>query len=187
MFRRLWRIRGSVHRRNVPITSCFNVPVYFNGEGKVELGENISFGYSLAPKIGNGSILIQARYKESKISIGDFVEFSNNISIIALERIIIGSKCLIADLVSIVDSDFHDISPIARSSECQRLESDGLTLPTIIEENVWIGTRSIILKGVRIGAGSIIGAGSVVVKSIPSGVIACGVPAKVSRYLDKKG
>lgn len=181
-----WRIRGKLNRKDIPNTSSFNVPVYFNGEGEIKLGKEISFGYSLSPKIGNGSILIQARYIESQISIGDYVEFSNNISVIAIEKIVIGSNCLIADSVSIFDSDFHDISPNDRSSKQQRLESDGLVVPTIIEENVWIGSHSIILKGVRVGKDSIVGAGSVVTKDIPSGVIACGVPAKVIRHLDGK-
>ena len=51
----------------------------------------------------------------------------------------------------------------------------------VIEEDVWIGTRSIILPGVRIGKGSIVGAGSVVTKSVPQFSIAAGNPAKVVR------
>jgi maltose O-acetyltransferase len=50
-----------------------------------------------------------------------------------------------------------------------------------IENDVWIGARAIILAGVRIGAGSIVGAGAVVPKSIPPGVIAVGNPARVVR------
>ena len=52
-----------------------------------------------------------------------------------------------------------------------------------IEDNVFVGSRSIILKGVTIGKDSVIGAGSVVVRSIPPGVIAAGNPAKVIRPL----
>jgi acetyltransferase-like isoleucine patch superfamily enzyme len=50
-------------------------------------------------------------------------------------------------------------------------------------ENVFVGDRSLILKGVEIGAHSVIGAGSVVVSSIPEGVIAAGNPARVIREL----
>lgn len=53
----------------------------------------------------------------------------------------------------------------------------------IIGNNVWIGARSIILKGVEIWDNSVIGAGSVVTKSIPSGVLAVGNPAKVIRTI----
>lgn len=52
--------------------------------------------------------------------------------------------------------------------------------PVIIEDDVWIGTAAVILQGVRIGQGSIIGAGAVVTKSIPPYSIALGVPARVT-------
>jgi maltose O-acetyltransferase len=55
------------------------------------------------------------------------------------------------------------------------------TAAVIVEDNVWIGARAIILPGVRIGAGSIIGAGAVVPKSVPAGVIAVGNPARIVR------
>jgi acetyltransferase-like isoleucine patch superfamily enzyme len=58
-----------------------------------------------------------------------------------------------------------------------------LNKPVIIEDDVFIGVNSMVLKGVRIGAGSLIGAGSVVTKDIPPGVIAAGVPAKVIRVI----
>lgn len=150
------------------------------------LGNSIAFGYDLAPQIGDGRIIIQARYSESEISIGNRVELSNNVTIISLNKIEIGSDCLIADMVSIMDSDFHDLSPTARLSRDKRLYSDGAIAPVIIEDNVWIGSRSIILKGVKIGRGSVIGAGSVVVRDIPEKSLACGVPARIIRPLEKK-
>lgn len=55
--------------------------------------------------------------------------------------------------------------------------------PIIIGDNVWIGTRTIILPGVHIGNNTVIGAGSVVTKSIPSGVMAAGNPAKIIKEL----
>ncbi len=57
-----------------------------------------------------------------------------------------------------------------------------------IEDNVWIGTGSIILDGVTIGAGAVVGAGSLVNKSLPSGSISVGSPAKPisNRYGDGK-
>jgi maltose O-acetyltransferase len=55
-------------------------------------------------------------------------------------------------------------------------------LPVTIEDDVWIGTRVIILPGRHIGRGSIIGAGSVVTKDIPPFAIVGGNPAKVIRY-----
>lgn len=55
--------------------------------------------------------------------------------------------------------------------------------PVVIEDDVLIGVNSIILKGVTIGARSVIGAGSIVTKSIPADCIAAGNPAKVIKYL----
>ena len=62
----------------------------------------------------------------------------------------------------------------------------GATVPIVIEDDVLIGTRCIILKGVTIGARSIIGSGSVVVKSIPADCIAAGNPCKIIRYINGK-
>ncbi len=59
-----------------------------------------------------------------------------------------------------------------------------LSAPIFIEDDVWIGAHSIILKGVTIGARSIIGAGSVVTKSIPADCVAAGNPCKVIRKLN---
>ncbi|MFO7963733.1 MAG: acyltransferase [Desulfobacterales bacterium] len=54
--------------------------------------------------------------------------------------------------------------------------------PLIIEDNVWLGAGSMVLNGVRIGKGSIIGAGAVVTSDLPDYVIATGIPAKISRF-----
>ena len=58
------------------------------------------------------------------------------------------------------------------------------TAPIVIEDDVLIGTRCIVLKGVTIGARSIIGSGSVVTKSIPADCIAAGNPCKVIRFIN---
>lgn len=62
-----------------------------------------------------------------------------------------------------------------------RLQGNGGVLPVVIEDDVWIGTRVIVLPGVTIGRGSVVGAGSVVTRSIPAFSIAVGVPAQVVR------
>jgi maltose O-acetyltransferase len=183
LYKKLFYIHGSSNCQNLLSKSEFNVPVYFNGLGAVKLGVNISFGYRKAPKIAKGSIILQARYKHSRITIGSNVEFSNNITIIALSDISIGDNCLIADFVTIVDSDFHDVSPAKRSNLAEREFSDGAISKTVIGNNVWIGSRVLVLKGVNIGDGCVIGAGSVVTKNIPEYTLACGNPAKVIRPL----
>ena len=72
------------------------------------------------------------------------------------------------------------------SAECHRFEGMNPQKPVTIEEYVWIGYGVIILPGVTIGNHTIIGAGSVVTKDIPSGVVAAGNPCEVKKILDKK-
>ncbi len=85
----------------------------------------------------------------------------------------IGANALIGSCVEILDSDFHDLHPDRRRGGKPQMAAVEL------EENVFVGDGAKILKGVRIGAHSVIGAGSVVTKSIPAGVIAAGNPARV--------
>ena len=95
----------------------------------------------------------------------------------AFSQVIIGENCLIAANCQIFDASGHS------SQISNRFESQGESKPISIGNNVWIGANSIILPGVIIGDGAIIGAGSVVVKSIPSNVIAGGNPAIVIKEI----
>ena len=74
--------------------------------------------------------------------------------------------------VLIADNDFHPIKPEGRRYNSN--VDDIAAKPVVIGDNVFIGTRSMILKGVNIGENSVIGAGSVVVSDIPAGVVAAG-------------
>jgi maltose O-acetyltransferase len=154
-----------------------HVPLLCDGAGRVSIGVDVSFGYALASMIGNGAVRLQARESESRISVGAGTQFSNNVQVFAVQSVSIGSRCLIGDAVLILDSDFHNLSAEGRHS------GPAETAPVVLEDNVFIGSRVIILKGVTIGKDSVIGAGSVVVRSIPPGVIAAGNPAKAIRNL----
>ena len=85
---------------------------------------------------------------------------------------------MIASDVVITDSDWHGIY--------DRTDYVAKPLPVTIAKNVWIGERSIILKGSEIGENSIIGAGSVVSGKVPANVVYAGNPAKEIRKLDKE-
>lgn len=156
----------------------FNVPVRGGGCGRVSIGWGSSFGCDSAPKMGSGEILIQARSPESVVLIGEGSAWSNNVSIVANKRITIGKDCRIGDGVSIYDCDFHEIDPRHRN------RSPGPTAEVVIGNNVWLGSRVMVLKGVTIGDNSVIAAMSVVTKPIPPNVIAGGNPAKIIRGLD---
>jgi acetyltransferase-like isoleucine patch superfamily enzyme len=75
----------------------------------------------------------------------------------------------------IMDSDAHEL---ARGHN-----GPGKTAPVVIEDDVLVGAGSIILKGVRIGRHSVVGAGSVVTRSVPASVLVAGNPARLVREL----
>jgi len=147
------------------------------GKGSLRIGSDVWFGWAVAPKLGRGTILLQPRSIDAKISVGAFTQLSNNVSIVAMQSVDIGEHCLIGDMTQIFDCDFHEIDPARRGAGVGPVE------PVSIGKNVWIGSRVQILRGVQVGDNSVIGAGSVVTRSIPKNSVAAGVPAKVIRHL----
>lgn len=87
------------------------------------------------------------------------------------ERVIIGDQVYIGDDVAIRDSDGHEIIGSGKP----------MTMPIVIGNHVWIGAKVTILKGVTIGEGAIVAAGSVVSHDVPPRTLVGGVPAKVIR------
>lgn len=108
----------------------------------------------------------------AKLEIGNGSSFSG-VSIWCFEHITIGNNVRVGANCTIMDGDAHQDDPRA-----------GKNKPVVIEDNVWLGANVMVLKGVTIGHNSLIGAGSVVTKSIPANVIAAGNPCKVIRSLD---
>ena len=129
-------------------------------------------------------------YPSSRIIIGDNSGISSA-CLWASTSITIGNYVKIGGDCIIMDTDAHSLNfNIRRSIEKneQGYRVDGLaaaTAPIIIEDDVLIGTRCIILKGVIIGARTVIGSGSVVTKSIPADCIAAGNPCRVIKYIER--
>ena len=118
-------------------------------------------------------------YTFQSINVGKDVYIGSSPCIEAAETTIdIGNKVLIGPSVIIRGGD-HNYSVIGRCMYDVKEKKKGDDLPVVIEDDVWIGSRVTILKGVRVGRGSIIGAGSVVTKSVSPYSIVAGVPAKV--------
>jgi acetyltransferase-like isoleucine patch superfamily enzyme len=100
-------------------------------------------------------------------------------AICAAERIVIGNNVVVGANTTITDTDFHSLDMKQRRSE----PSGGKTAVIVIEDDVFIGMSCLVLKGVRIGKGSVIGAGSVVATNVPPHVIVAGNPATLLREL----
>lgn len=117
------------------------------------------------------------RQVSGRIQIGDYSIICPGVRISSASKIMIGDNCMLASGVYMTDSDWHDI---------YNRTAFGKTDPINIADNVWIGDSVIVCKGVSIGENSIIGAGSVVVNSIPPACVAAGNPARVVKRLDPR-
>ena len=173
-----WTINGRLHIKRTPfLVALFNPNII---KGKIIIGNYFISNNKLS---SNSIGVFQPCYfnistSGSKIIIGDNVGISGTTinattSVTIEDNVLIGTGCLITD------TDSHPILWNER-----RFGGVANSAPVIIEHDVFIGARSIILKGVRIGARSVIGAGSVVTKSIPPNSIAAGNPCKVIKIIN---
>ncbi len=101
-------------------------------------------------------------------------------TICAARSVRIGERCLFGADVMITDTDFH---PIAYEGRRYRSELDAQAEPVEIGDDVFVGARAIILRGVTVGEGSVVGAGSIVTRDIPAYSVCAGNPARVIRSL----
>lgn len=138
-----------------------------------------------ANSIIRGQLLIFAHAGE--IEIGKDCYLGEGSRIWSATSIRIGDRVLISHGVNIHDTNSHPIDSNLRHQHFMEIMSIGhpkinpgmVAKPIVIEDDVWIGFNSVILKGVKIGKKSIVGAGSVVTKDVPSSCVVAGNPAKV--------
>lgn len=165
--------------------------ISINGRGNISIGKNFTLfseDCSVNPLNQGLRSSLYTYNKDSSIIIGDNVGMSS-VCIWAKQLVKIGDRSHVGAGCVILDNDSHSLSPEVRTQTdreaiCNKDDAaDAHSSPIIIEDDVWIGTRCIILKGVIIGSKSIIGAGSVVTNSIPSNCIAAGNPCRVIRKL----
>ena len=115
-------------------------------------------------------------FGEGSIVIGQGCEITGSAITARSTQVTLGKNVLVAPNCVITDSDFHAPWPADKRSSDPGYERD---CAVTIDDMVWLGMQTIVLKGVHIGKGAIIGAGSVVTRDIPEYAIACGVPARV--------
>ena len=145
----------------------------------IKIGDNVHINSCRgANPIGGDAKTILFAGVKGTISIGDNCGISNA-TLFARESIEVGNNVLIGGGVKIYDTDFHWLDYERRISEV-----GGVTLPVTIKDGAFVGAHTIILKGVTVGTKSIIGAGSVITKSIPDGEIWAGNPAHFIRKID---
>jgi len=117
------------------------------------------------------------------------LEIGNNVGIGWQTTIAVGKKVIIGDNVRIAGSSFiagyagHPLDAKARA--LGQPDLDDQVADVIIESDVWLGTGVKVMSGVCIGQGTVVVAGSIVTKSLPAGVLAAGVPAKVLRNIEE--
>ena len=159
-------------------------------QSHVSIGDDFTFtsGECYNPLCRNQRGCIITERPNSIIEIGHHVGMSSP-CLWAKERITIGNYVNIGGDCIIMDSDAHNLDWRVRDSGEMFTPTESLDnhtakcAPIVIKDHVLIGAKSIILKGVTIGEGSVIGAGSVVVKDIPANCIAAGNPCKVIKYI----
>lgn len=188
LLKRWWRISVPMRLRQRGLTigegvTFYGMPIISIKHGsKIFIGERVvltSHDAFTALGVARPCILRTLR-ADARISIGQDTGLSG-VVICSADTVKIGKQCLFGADVLVADTDFHPLAPTNRRFE--KLDKV-FAAPVVIGDNVFIGTRSMILKGVTIGADSVIGAGSLVVSDIPSGVVAGGVPARVLRAIE---
>lgn len=160
---------------------------------KITIGNNFTFTSG-----GGHNPITSNIHGYLKMNDGAELKIGNNSGISSAtlwikERITIGNNVLIGGGNLIMDTDCHSLDYMQRGArgghDDQGRSIDQLNAkhaPIVIEDDVLIGARCIILKGVTIGARSVIGAGSVVTQSIPPDSIAAGNPCKVIKKINRK-
>jgi acetyltransferase-like isoleucine patch superfamily enzyme len=133
----------------------------------VILGEGVSLNGTVVP-------IELVTYTSGRIEVGNRTFINYGSSIAARATVKIGSYCHLGHYTFVMDNDQHDV---VRHTELPQ------SFPVIIEDHVWIGSKVVILPGVRIGSRAVVGAGSIVTKDIPPRCVAAGNPARVLRRL----
>jgi acetyltransferase-like isoleucine patch superfamily enzyme len=158
---------------SLPYCRCY-------GSGSLRVGNYVTILNSLSENragIIHETVMIVA--SGSKLAIGNHVGISGAI-IDAQAPVSIGERVMLGANCSLLTTDYH---PLDAKERFERIEATVRKAPIVIEDDVWVGANAIILKGVTIGARSIIGAGSVVTKDVAPGVVVAGNPARVVKSL----
>lgn len=170
--------KGAIVGKNFSLLLSAKVNNCTKDKSRIKIGNNCEIGAKIHIE-GNGSI-----------SIGDYTTIRGNTAVSSVNQIRIGNYVGISNNCTLRDHNSHPTSPSKR----REMFNSGFygplwsnihaeSAPITIHDNVWIGEKSIILKGVTIGEGSIVATGAVVTKDVPPYSIVAGNPAKIVKSL----
>jgi acetyltransferase-like isoleucine patch superfamily enzyme len=162
-------------RAQLALRKCGRVPLSTRLQGRVRV-ENYGGRIELSDRIriDGRTVPVELVCVDSTLSIGEGTYLNYGSSISSHRGVRIGKNCLIGNYALIMDSDYHSLTDRSLPGDAAPIE---------IDDDAWIATRAIVLKGVRIGAGAVVAAGAVVTEDVPPRTLVAGVPAKVVRSL----
>lgn len=152
---------------------CGRIHIYGHGDVRLADGVRINSCRRANP-IGGDTYTVFSTVGSGKITIGEGSGISNS-AIVARQSVEIGKNVRIGGGCQIFDNDFHSLQYQKRISAH---DDDIAAKSIVIKDGAFLGARCLILKGVTIGENSVIGAGSVVTKSVPDREIWAGNPAR---------
>jgi acetyltransferase-like isoleucine patch superfamily enzyme len=159
---RLWRCT------EVGALTRLNGGVIVRNEGTLRLGRKV--------KLHGKPVAIElVALPGAELTIGDGTSINRGASICAQSSVRIGRNCGIGNDCLIFDTDFHEVDDRTRVPDAA---------PVTIGDDVWLAARCIVLKGVTIGDGAVVCAGSVVATNVPARALVGGNPARLIRRLD---
>jgi len=136
-------------------------------------------GYVCDAKIESGVKILKGCLIDKFSKVGKYTFINTNCTV---TRAVIGNYCFIGSNVVIGPGE-HNLNRISISGHFYADGYEELTQkPVEIGHDVWIGTYAIIMRGVKIGTGAVIGAGSIVTKNVPDYAVVVGSPAKIIKY-----
>jgi len=152
----------------------------FNGSAPGASGERDALLRQMLRRVGDG-VAVRPRFfcEYGAISIGDRTFVNVDAVMLDVAPIVIGAACQIATRVQLLTAT-HPVDPEPRRLGWEYAQ------PITIADNVWLGGGVIVCPGVTIGQDTVVGAGAVVTRDLPAGVVAAGVPARVRREISEE-
>lgn len=172
-----------IHKVKVASDCIINGTPHIHNRGEFIIKPNVRINSSRKSNpIGGDTRCTFVIAPHAKLEMGEGTRLSNS-AIVCRQEVRIGKHVFIGGNCKIYDTDFHPVSFSQRIAEDKQL---AVVKPVKIQDGAFIGTGCLILKGVTIGRKSVIGARSVVTKSVPQHQIWAGNPAKFIRRLTKQ-